>query len=178
MSSAGRACLRSSISLPCFPLVCIRCRSFVAARVPSPVKRSGGDGPRSPPKLIRRATEMSRHEAYTSGRSSVLTKCLVRLVLGFYRQDIVEVGGACVAGFMCLCTGGCKRCGGARQPPHNMHGFAVLCAVPTPAILPFCSASSASSTNRCGVTSWKLCCVSRGNRRHCPPPPGSADAQV
>ncbi len=63
--------------------------SFVAARLPSPVKKAVG-GPRSPPKLFRRATGLSRDEAYTTGRSSVLTKCLVRLVLGFARQSVVE----------------------------------------------------------------------------------------
>jgi hypothetical protein len=153
-----------------------RCRSFVAARVPSPVKRSAGDGPRSPPKLVRRATGLSRDEAYTSGRSSVLTKCLVRLVLGYYRQDIVEVGGGC-----------CLRCGWmlwvCATPSQEFVSVSSARTVfygsghpPTPPCS-CCSASNASLTSRCGLMSWKRYCVSHGHHRPCDQLSGS-DAKL
>ncbi len=62
---------------------------FAAARLGSP-HAPGGVGPPSPAKLFRRASGLTREETYTSGRSSVFTKCLVTLLLGFMRQNEVQ----------------------------------------------------------------------------------------
>jgi hypothetical protein len=64
--------------------------NFAAERLGSPHAAPEAAPPPSPPKLSRRASDLTKEEAYTSGRSSVFTKCLVSLFLGFMRQDEVQ----------------------------------------------------------------------------------------